>query len=98
MYHSFVFPSLFKRKFWIKKKTSSVKLTFHLMMFFFVLSYQNLFFNLGIEHSPKPYRKSEQDFLDILLTQSPHSTSSITYLRAPYSSDFEWDHLFDFTL
>jgi hypothetical protein len=51
--------------------------------------------HLGIEHSPKPYRKSEQDFLDILLTQSPQSTSSI---RAPYCPDFEWDHLFDFAL
>ncbi|CAF1406292.1 unnamed protein product [Adineta steineri] len=52
----------------------------------------------GIEHSPKTYRKSERDLLDILLTQSPHSTSSTAYIRAPYCPDFEWDHLFDFAL
>ena len=47
---------------------------------------------LGIEHSPKLYRKSTEDLLDNFLTQSPRSTST------PYSPDFEWDHLFDFTL
>ncbi|UJR26613.1 hypothetical protein I4U23_007932 [Adineta vaga] len=52
----------------------------------------------GIEHSPKVYRKSDRDLLDILLTQSPHSTSSPTYIRAPHCPDFEWDHLFDFAL
>ncbi|CAF1296484.1 unnamed protein product [Rotaria sp. Silwood1] len=52
----------------------------------------------GIEHSPRPYRKSEQDLLDIILTQSPRSISSTTYIRTPYCSDFEWDNLFDFAL
>ncbi|CAF2070033.1 unnamed protein product [Rotaria magnacalcarata] len=52
----------------------------------------------GIEHSPKTYRKSEQDLLDILLTQSPRSISSAAYIRSPCCSDFEWDDLFDFAL
>lgn len=52
----------------------------------------------GIEHSPKPYRKSSPDLLDILLTRTPCSTSSTVYIRAPYCPDFEWDNLFDFSL
>lgn len=65
-----------------------------MILFFF----QRFLFYLGIEHSPKIYRKSEQDLLDIILTQSPRSTSSTIYIRAPLCPDFEWDHLFDFAL
>ncbi|CAF3485282.1 unnamed protein product [Rotaria sordida] len=52
----------------------------------------------GIEHSPRIYRKSEQDLLDIILTKSPLSISPTAYIRTPYCSDFEWDNLFDFAL
>lgn len=47
---------------------------------------------LGIEHSPKFNRKLDEDLFTNLLTPFPNSTST------PYSPDFEWDHLFDFTL
>ncbi|CAF1251922.1 unnamed protein product, partial [Adineta ricciae] len=52
----------------------------------------------GIERSPKVDRKSDRDLLDILLTQSPHSTSPPTYIRVTQCPDFEWDYLFDFAL
>ena len=58
-------------------------------------SIRMFFLSLGIDCSPKIYRKSEQDLFDILLTKTPHSSTSMHALSNP---DFEWDHLFDFTL